>query len=63
MESLHDLLPRIGIMNRPKDRSAGFPACGFTGLSSPVFPSPELATGKSPEPADKNVCATLRFME
>src|SRR5262245_13859346 len=28
---------------------AGFPACRFTGLSSPVFQ--KLATGKSPEPA------------
>jgi hypothetical protein len=30
--------------------SAGFPACGFTGLSSPV--DHERATGKSPEPAE-----------
>jgi len=37
--SIHGLLPRIGTMNRPKNRSAGFPACGFTGLSSPVFPA------------------------
>ena len=34
---------------------AGFPACRFTGLSSPVF---QRATGKSPKPADKNVCPT-----
>src|SRR5437868_2699017 len=34
-------------------RRAGFPACRFIGLSSPVFPR---ATGKSPEPADRNVC-------
>src|SRR5262245_61988791 len=33
----------------------GFPACRFTGLSSPVF---QRATGKSPEPADRNVCPT-----
>jgi hypothetical protein len=33
-------------------------ACGLTGLSSPVF---ELATGKSSEPADKNVCATYKM--
>jgi hypothetical protein len=39
-----------------KQCSAGFPACEFTGLSSPVFP--ERATGKSPEPADWKVCAT-----
>src|SRR5713226_3121183 len=37
--------------------SAGFPACGFTVLSSTVSRIP-LGTGKSPEPADKNVCAT-----
>src|SRR6266699_5641707 len=43
-------------------RSAGFPACGFTGHSCPVFLL--LATGKSPEPADRNVCPTYpRFME
>src|SRR5262245_14684247 len=43
-------------------RSAGFPACGFTGHSCPVFLL--RATGKSPEPADRNVCLTLpRFME
>src|SRR6266498_5387967 len=42
--------------------SAGFPACGFTGLSSPV--DQERATGKSPEPAGWKACATNppRFM-
>src|SRR5262245_51104202 len=43
-------------------RSAGFPACGFTGHSCPVFLL--RATGKSPEPADRNVCPTHpRFIE
>src|SRR5258708_36275495 len=37
--------------------SAGFRACGFTVLSSIVFRT-ALGTGKSPEPADRNVCAT-----
>src|SRR5947209_17170418 len=37
-----------------RNRSAGFPACGFTGHSCPVFLL--RATGKSPEPADRNVC-------
>ena len=37
--------------------SAGFPACGFAGLSSPVC---QRATGKSPAPADRNVCPTDR---
>src|SRR5437773_2821520 len=36
--------------------SAGFPACGLTGLSSPV--DQERATGKSPEPAGSKACAT-----
>src|SRR6266567_5763962 len=42
--------------------SAGFPACGFTGLSSPV--DQERATGKSPGPAGSKACATNppRFM-
>src|SRR6266581_1659050 len=42
--------------------SAGFPACGFTGLSSPV--DQERATGKSPGPAGSKACATnsSRFM-
>src|SRR6185503_10792374 len=31
----------------------------FTGLSSPVF---RLATGKSPEPADRNVCPTFSMI-
>jgi hypothetical protein len=44
-------------------RSASIPACGFTGLSCPVFPGSlhrnmELATRKSPLPADRNVDAT-----
>src|SRR3989442_11939504 len=39
-------------------RSAGFPACGFTGLSSLVCQ--ERATGKSPEPAGWKACATIR---
>ena len=49
-------------------RSADILVRGFTGLSSPVFPilpatrPLTLATGKSPEPADRNVRATLRFM-
>jgi tRNA dimethylallyltransferase len=49
----------------PKSRSAGIPVHGFTGHSCPVFakadavsPSHGLATGKSPELADKNVCPT-----
>src|SRR5437773_12240309 len=39
-----------------RNRSAGFPACGFTGHSCPVFLL--RATGKSPEPADWKVCPT-----
>src|SRR6266498_4371283 len=41
---------------------AGFPACRFSGLSSPV--DQERATGKSPEPAGSKACATSqsRFM-
>src|SRR2546425_7682138 len=35
---------------------AGFPACRFTGLSSPV--DQRLATRKSPEPAGWKACAT-----
>src|SRR6058998_1222389 len=42
--------PRCG------QRRAGFPACRFTGHSCPVFLL--RATGKSPEPADRNVCPT-----
>jgi tRNA dimethylallyltransferase len=49
----------------PGPRSADIPVRGFTGHSCPVSveadvvsPSHELATGKSPEPADKNVCPT-----
>ena len=51
-------------MNRrdPQSCGAGFPTCGFTGLSSPVFPSAERATGKSPELADKNVAPPLRLL-
>ncbi len=44
--------------------SADIPVCGFTRLSSPVSvtikSSQELATGKSPEPEDRNVCPTPR---
>ena len=47
-------------------RRADIPVRGFTGLSSPVsqaananWPHCELATGKSPEPADKNVRPTF----
>src|SRR6266516_54717 len=36
--------------------TAGFPACRFTGLSSPV--DQERATGKSPGPAGSKACAT-----
>ena len=41
---------------------AGFPACRFTGLSSPV--DEKRATRKSPEPAGSKACATSqsRFM-
>jgi tRNA dimethylallyltransferase len=46
-------------------RSADIPVCGFTELSSSVSATAkaghELATGKSPEPADKNVCPTPRL--
>ena len=49
----------------PGSRSADIPIRGFTGHSCPVSgeadavsPPHELATGKSPEPADKNVCPT-----
>jgi hypothetical protein len=66
MESLHDhgiapggLEPRC---------SAGFPVPPgreFTGHSCPMLLVTERAgTGKSPEPADRNACATMfRFME
>ena len=40
----------------PQQRSAGFPACGFWGLSSPQYR--KHGTGMSREPADRNVCAT-----
>jgi tRNA dimethylallyltransferase len=47
----------------PGSRSADIPVRGFTGHSCPVSaeadavsPPHGLATGKSPEPADKNVC-------
>ena len=49
----------------PASCSADIPVRGFTGHSCPVSaeadvvsPTPGLATGKSPEPADKNVCPT-----
>src|SRR5206468_1769508 len=66
-ESVHGESPfvisaGIGTMNHARVRSAGFPACGCTGHSCPVFLF--RATGKSPEPADRNVCTTYqRFME
>src|ERR1017187_954361 len=39
-------------------RNADIPVCGFAGHSCPVLlvERPGLATGKSPKPADKNVC-------
>ena len=50
-------------------RSADIPVRGFTGHSCPVStgldlaaPSHQLATGKSREPADTNVCPTSRFI-
>jgi len=39
-----------------REGRAGFPACRFTGLSSPV--DQRLATRKSPEPAGWKACAT-----
>ena len=49
----------------PESRSADIPVRGFPGHSCPVSakadavsPPHGLATGKSPEPADKNVCPT-----
>src|SRR6266446_83133 len=45
---------RFGV---PAASSAGFRASGFTVLSSTVYRT-ALGTGKSPEPADRNVCAT-----
>jgi tRNA dimethylallyltransferase len=48
-----------------RPRSVDIPVRGFTGHSCPVSaeadvvsPPHELATGKSPEPADRNVCPT-----
>jgi type II secretory pathway component PulJ len=59
-----DVAPRFSMVNgqssRLPHRSAGFRACGFAGLSSPAAPR-EQATGKSPEPADRNVCPTGAF--
>jgi tRNA dimethylallyltransferase len=53
----------------PKSRSADIPVRGFAGHSCPVSGEtdavsspPGLATGKSPEPADKNVCPTPMFV-
>jgi N-glycosylase/DNA lyase len=41
---------------------AGFPACRFTGLSSPVsWPKSPRATGKSPAPAGWKACPTTAF--
>src|SRR6185503_12131438 len=56
-------LRKLGVGHEPtRARSAGFPACGFTEHSCPVFLL--RATGKSPEPADRNVCPTHpRFMK
>src|SRR6266498_4753409 len=55
-------LPMLLLATHEPACSAGFPACGFTGLSSPV--DQEWATGKSPEPAGSKTCATNppRFM-
>src|SRR6266498_5024099 len=55
-------LPMLLLATHEPACSAGFPACGFTGLSSPV--DQERATGKSPEPAGSKACATNppRFM-
>ena len=39
-----------------REGRAGFPACRFTGLSSPV--DQRLATRKSPEPAGSKACVT-----
>jgi hypothetical protein len=38
---------------------ASFPACGFAELSRSVFTQYGLGTGKSSEPTDRNVCATI----
>ena len=59
--------PLLGVAF-PEPRSADIPVRGFTGLSSPVFPirlatrTPDLATRKSPEPADWIVRATPPFL-
>jgi hypothetical protein len=61
MEGSHDCDVVQWDLEPARARSAGFPACGFTGHSCPVILL--RATGKSPEPADRNACPTLqRFM-
>ena len=56
----------VGILDFPspvhEPCNADIPVCGFAGHSCPAFPAElhGLATGKSPEPADRNVCATHR---
>ena len=52
--------PRTGL--RPAGGcGAGLPVCGSTGHSCPVFSALDpRGTGKSPEPPDKDVRATLR---
>ena len=61
---------RHNVVPHPQRRGAGFRACSWTGLCSSVLGRPifhaifrtqELATGKSPASADKNVCATDRW--
>ena len=48
-----------------RPRRADIPVCWFTGLFCPVWQitradrPPELATGKSPAPADRNIRATV----
>jgi hypothetical protein len=63
LRECQDSNPRRDALRVGACRSASIPACGFTGLSGPVFQGTlhrnlELATGKSPLPADKNVDAT-----
>jgi hypothetical protein len=63
---LADDAVRFAVISAPhpcpahKPCSADIPVCGFAGHSCPAFPAElhGLATGKSPEPADRNVCAT-----
>jgi hypothetical protein len=51
-------LPNPDGIPRAFRRSAGFPACGFWGLSSPQYL--KHGTRMSREPADRNVCATAK---